>query len=77
MEREQLEAAAVDLDVQLIDRHIAAKYPIHQLTVPLDQGLERRPDPILGKPAHLEQSGLELFQLVLKMGYETIGHFAS
>ena len=50
------------------------QHPVDQRQVALDQPLDRRADPVLGEAAHLEQPRLELFQLLLKMRYQTFGH---
>jgi hypothetical protein len=63
----RLEAAAVDLDVQLVDRAVAGEDALDQLRVALDQRLERRSNAVLREPAHFEQAGLELFELLLKV----------
>ena len=75
VQRQQLEAAAVDLDVQLVDRTVAGEHAVDdsgasRSTRPLD----RRADAVLGQPAHLEQARLELFQLFLKVRNDTVGH---
>ena len=72
VQRQQLEAAAVDLDVQLVDRPVAGQHPVDHGGVAFDQPLDRRADPVLGQPAHLEQPRLELFQLLLKMRHASV-----
>ena len=67
VQREQLEAAVVDLDVELIDRLIPREDAVHARGVALDERPHRRADAILGEAAHLEQPRLELFQFFLKM----------
>ena len=67
VQRQQLEAAVVDLDVQLVDRRVADQHLFDERVVAIDQGAHGRPRPVLGEAAHLEQPCLELFELVLKM----------
>ena len=68
VQREQLEAAVVDLDVELIDRLIPREDAVHARGVALDERPHRRADAILGEAAHLEQPRLELGELLLEMG---------
>mgnify|MGYP003577609235 CR=1 FL=1 len=42
MEREQLEAAIVDLDVQLVDRRVAHQHPLDEREVALDEAVRTR-----------------------------------
>jgi hypothetical protein len=67
VEREQLEAAGVDFDVQLIDRTVTGEDPIHDRGVPVDQRLDHRAHAFFGQAAHFEQAGLELLQLLLEV----------
>ena len=74
VQRQQLEAAAVDLDVQLVDRRVAGEHAVDEGAVALDQPLDRRAHAVLGQAAHFEQPGLELFELFLKVRYQTVSH---
>ena len=67
VERQQLEAAVVDLDVQLVDGRVAAEHALDQSRVALDQPAHGQPHAVLGQAAHFEQAGLELFELFLKV----------
>ena len=67
MQRQQREAAVVDLDVQLVDRAVAGQHAVDDRRVALDQALDRRAHVFLGEPAHLEQPRLELLELFLKV----------
>ena len=67
VEREQREAAAVDLDVQPVERLVAGQHALDERVVALDEPLDRQADVFLGEPAHLEQPRLELFELFLEM----------
>ncbi len=67
VERQQREAAVVDLDVQRVERLVAGEHALDQLAVAVDQALDREAHLLLGQAAHLEQAGLELLELFLKM----------
>ena len=67
IERQQREAAAVDLDVQRVERLVAGEHAVDQIAVALDQPLDRQAHLFFGQAAHLEQPRLELFELFLKM----------
>ena len=73
VEREQPEAAAVDLDVQLIDRFVAGKDLVSGLDVPFGHGLEGQPETLFGKAAHEEQPCLELFEFFLEVSNDALG----
>ncbi len=66
MERQQLEAAVVDLDVQLVDRLVAGEHALDR-DVALDEPLDGAAHPFFGQPAHLEQPRLELVELFLEV----------
>ena len=70
VQRQQREAAAVDLDVQLVDRPVAAQHPLDQRRVAVDQPLDREAHALLRQAAHFEQPRLELFELLLEMADE-------
>ena len=42
VQREQLEAAVVDLDVQLVERLVAVQHALDELAVAVDQRLDRQ-----------------------------------
>ena len=69
MQRQQLEAAVVDFNVQLVDGAVAVEHPRHSLRVPPHEAVDRRADAILRQAAHFEQSRLQLFELFLEMTY--------
>ena len=64
---QHLEAAAVDLDVQLVDRLVAAEHLIDELRIPLDQRPDGGSHAVFSEPAHFEQTCLELFELFLEV----------
>ena len=55
MQRQQLQAAVVDLDVQLVDRLVAVEHALDELVVALGQSLDGAADALLRQAAHLEQ----------------------
>ena len=67
VERQQLEAAVVDLDVQLVDGRVAAEHALDRRHVAVDQAAHGQPQAVLGQSAHFEQAGLELLELLLKV----------
>ena len=67
VQREQLEAAVVDLDVQLVDRPVAVEHARDRVGIAPDEAVDRGAHAVLGKTAHLEQPRLQLLELVLKM----------
>ena len=69
VERQQREAAVVDLDVELVDRLVAAHHLVDERRVPRDQPAHGRAHPLLGQAAHLEQPRLERLELLLEMSY--------
>ena len=75
MEREQLEAAVVDLDMKLVDRFVTVEHPVDRRDVPADEALHGRPHALLGQAAHLEQPSLECFELLLEMAYDPLLHY--
>ena len=74
VQRQELEAAAVDLDVQLVDRRVAGQHAVDDGRVALDESADGRADAVLGEAAHFEQPCLELFELFLKVRNDAIGH---
>ncbi len=74
VERQELEAAIVDFDVQLIDGPIALEHARDDLGVVANEPVDRRPNPVLGEPAHLEKPGLELFELLLEVTNDRVAH---
>ncbi len=73
VERQQREAAVVDLDVQRVQRTIAGQDARDQVAVAVDQALDREADSFLGEPAHLEKASFELLELVLEMADALFG----
>jgi hypothetical protein len=67
VERQQREAAVVDLDVQRVHRLVADEHAIEQVAIAFDQSLDRQAHLLLREPAHFEQPRLELFELLLEM----------
>ncbi len=67
VQRQQREAAVVDLDVQRVQRLVAGERPVDELVVAIHQPLDRDPHLLFGEAAHLEQPGLELLELFLEM----------
>ena len=67
VQRQQLHAAAVDLDVELVDRRVAAEDLLDERQVAVDQRLDGGSHAVLRQAAHLEQPGLELIQLLLEV----------
>jgi hypothetical protein len=71
---EEGETPIVDLDVQLVDRLVAAHHFVDQRRVPRDQPVDGRPHAFLGQPAHLEQPRLEPLELLLEVSYGPFHH---
>jgi hypothetical protein len=67
VEGEQAEAAAVDLDVQLVDRFVPAKHPFDELDVARHQAVHGRSHPLFCEPAHCEEAALQRLEFFLKM----------
>ena len=67
VQREQPEAAVVDLDVQLVDRLVADQHGLDLVEIALGQTVHRSAHALLGEPAHLEQPRREQLELVLEM----------
>ena len=67
IERQQREAAVVDLDMERVERAVADEHARDEIAVAIDQALDRQSDLLLRQPAHLEQASLELLELLLKM----------
>ena len=68
MQRQQLHAAAVDLDVELVDRRVAGEDLLDEREVAVDERLDGGSDAVLRQAAHLEQPRLELIQFILEVG---------
>jgi hypothetical protein len=77
MERQQLETAVVDLDVQLIDDRVAAQDLLELRVIALYDGTHGGADAILGEPAHLEQPRLQLLELFLEVPDVVLGGHAA
>ena len=73
VEREQREAAVVDLDVQRVERAVRGQHARNQIAVAIDETFDRQAHLFLGEAAHLEESGLQLFELILKMADALFG----
>ena len=73
MQRQELEAAGIDFDVELVDGTVAAEHAIDDRAVAIDQRLHHRAHSFLRQAAHFEQTRLELLELFLKMGHG--GHY--
>jgi hypothetical protein len=67
VERQQLEAAVVDLDVELVDGGIAAEHALNQGSIAVDQAPHREAHAFLGQAAHFEQTGFDMIEFVLKV----------
>jgi hypothetical protein len=75
MEREQLEPAVVDFNVELVDRHVAGDDALDQREIALDQAPDGEADAVLREAAHFEQARLELFELLLEMSNDAFYGF--
>ena len=67
VERQQREAAVVDLDVQRVQRAVARQHARDEIAIAIDEPLDRQAHLFLGEAAHFEQPRLELLELVLKV----------
>jgi hypothetical protein len=63
VQRQQAEAAVVDLDVQLVDRLVAAQHQVDERRVARDEPLDRRAHPLLRQAAHLQEAALQRLEL--------------
>ena len=72
VQRQQLEAAIVDLDVEFVDRLVAVQDPVDHLDVAGRQPVDGRADALFGEATHLEQPALEHFELLLEMSNDTL-----
>ena len=52
MQSQQLEAAVVDFEVELVNRFIASYHFGHEVAVPLDQCARGETEALLSQPAH-------------------------
>ena len=67
VERQQREAAVVDVDVELVQRLVAPHDPIDDHGVAAHEALHGGADALLRKAAHLEQARLEPLELLLEV----------
>ena len=74
VQRQQLERAAVDVDVHLVEWPVAVQHALDELRVALDERVHGRRHALLGEAAHLEQARLELLELLLEVRYHPFGH---
>jgi len=77
VERQQREAAAVDFDVEVIERLVADHHAIDQLVIPIDEPLDGEAHVLFGEPAHFEQPGLQPLEFFLKVpddAFDGFGH---
>ena len=74
MQGEQGKAAVVDFDVQLVDRPVAQDHAGDGFSVAPHETVDRCTHAILGEPAHLQQTGLELFEIGLEMSNSGFRH---
>ncbi len=70
VQRQQLQHAVVDLDVELVDRFVAGQDRFDEAEVALGQALNGMAHAFLGQPAHFEQAGPEHFEFFLQMSDE-------
>ena len=70
VQRQQLQHAVVDLDVELVDRFVAGQDRLDEAEVAVGQALDGMADAFLGQAAHFEQAGLEHFEFFLKVSDE-------
>ena len=76
VQRQQREAAVVDLDVQRVERLVAAQHARRSSSRSRStSALDGQAHLFLGEPAHLEQPRLELFELLLEMPDERVRRF--
>ncbi len=74
IEGQQCEAAAVDLDMELVDRRVAGEHVLHDRGVARDQPLDGGPHAVLGEAAHFQQPPFEMLEFLLKMRYHAVCH---
>ena len=67
VERQQREAAAIELDVEPVQWLVAADHAIDQIAIAVDQPFDCQPHLLFGEAAHLEQPSLQMLELLLKM----------
>ena len=67
VERQQLEAAIVQLDVEIVDRLVAGQHGLQRLGVALDDRHDGDAHPFLGQAAHCQQPLLQRLELLLEM----------
>ena len=77
VQRQQREAAVVDLDVQRVERLVAGQHALDQVAVALDEPLDREAHFFFGQAAHFEQPGLELLELFLKVPDDAFDRFSA
>src|SRR5262245_49747251 len=69
VERQQLETAAVDFDVKLVDWLVAAEHGFDQIDVTAHKSVDRRANAFFRQTAHFEQTPLKRLELLLEMTY--------
>ncbi len=67
IERQQREAALIDLDVQRIDWLVADQHAFDAAAIAGNQTLDGKTHLFFREPTHFEQPRLEMFELLLKM----------
>ena len=70
VQRQQLQHAVVDLDVELVDRLVAGQHRFDEAEVALGQALDGMAHALLGQAAHLEQPGPEDLEFLLQVSDE-------
>ena len=74
-QREQLETAVVDFDVELIDRLVAGEHLVDEVDLTVHQAGDCEAQAFLGQATHDEQPLLELRELLLEVTNDAIGGF--
>ncbi len=67
MQREQLQAAVVDFDVQAVDGLVADEYRVERRLIAIDQRPDGHAHAVFGQAAHFEQPRLERSELFLEV----------
>ncbi|HVQ13150.1 MAG TPA: hypothetical protein VMS40_06150, partial [Vicinamibacterales bacterium] len=68
MQGQQAETAVIDLNVKLIDRLVAGQNFVDDGGIALDESVQGKAHPFLGKAAHFEQPALKCFELFAEVG---------